>query len=258
MASYLQAERAMTVTTPLGPDVLLLAGFKGYEAISQPFRFQLDLLAENSNRIDFDKIIGEKITINVELVQGSKRYFDGICSRISQGGRDEHFTIFRMEMVPHVWILGRTAGSRIFQHMSVPDILKKVLVGFDVAYDIQGTFEPRDYCVQYRESDFDFASRLMEEEGIFYFFKHTADGHKMVLANSPQSHAVLPFDNDLIFETVQGGSAASIASNPGRRPRHCVQAKLRYRTIASRCRGANWKQIRPFSTAFRPERSRTS
>src|SRR5437588_127803 len=83
------------------------------------------------------------------------------------------------------WLLTKRAQSRIFQHQSVPDILKKVLTGVDVAYEIQGTFEPRDYCVQYRETDFHFASRLMEEEGIYYFFKHTANGHKMVLANSP-------------------------------------------------------------------------
>ena len=76
--------------------------------------------------------------------------------------------------------------------MTVPDILKKVLAGLDVSCELQGTFQPRDYCVQYRETDFAFASRLMEEEGIFYFFKHTADGHKMVVANTPQSHPDVP------------------------------------------------------------------
>jgi type VI secretion system secreted protein VgrG len=208
MASYVQANRAMTVTTPLGPDDLLLTGFQGQEAISQPFRFHLDLIADNRTRIDFDKLMGQDITINLALVQGGMRHFHGVCVRLGQGERDETFTAFRMEIVPRFWLLSRIFRSRIFQHETVPDILKKVLESLDVVYEIQGTWEPRDYCVQYRETDFDFASRLMEEEGIFYFFRHSADGHKLVLANTPQSHANLPVDSDLIFEEVGGGARA--------------------------------------------------
>ena len=82
-----------------------------------------------------------------------------------------------------------------------------MLDGLDVTFEIQGTFHPRDYCVQYRESDFNFASRLMEEEGIFYFFKHTAEGHKMVVANTPDSHAKFDDDSEkkIIYEEVFGG-----------------------------------------------------
>ena len=76
-------------------------------------------------------------------------------------------------MVPLAWTLTKKAQSRIFQQLSVPDILKQVLTGIDMANQLQGTYLPRDYCVQYRETDFNFASRLMEEEGIYYFFKHT-------------------------------------------------------------------------------------
>src|SRR5207302_9200029 len=122
------------------------------------------------------------------LPGGKKRQFSGICNRISEGGRDQTFTRYRMEIVPQFWLLTRRIQSRIFQHISVPDILKKVLDGLDVAFEIQGTFAARDYCVQYRESDLAFASRLMEEEGICYFFKHSAGGHKMVVANTPDSH----------------------------------------------------------------------
>jgi type VI secretion system secreted protein VgrG len=140
------------------------------------------------------------------LVDGEKRYFSGICNRISQGERDENFTRYRMEVVPQFWLLTKRAQSRIFQQMTVPDILKKVLTGLDVTYEIQGTFHPRDFCVQYRETDFNFASRLMEEEGIFYFFKHNSDGHQMVVANTPQSHPDLPNTSKIIFEDVQGGN----------------------------------------------------
>lgn len=89
--------------------------------------------------------------------------------------------------------------SRIFQHKSVPDILKKVFKGFEVSYEIQGEFQARNYCVQYRESDFDFASRLMEEEGIYYYFEHTADKHKMVIANTPESHPNCPSKSEIPY-----------------------------------------------------------
>src|SRR5205823_6132971 len=98
------------------------------------------------------------------------RYFNGISSRISQGPRDNTFTEYRIEIVPRFWLLTLRAQSRIFQQIAVPDILKKVLAGLDVSYELRGKYDPRDYCVQYRETDFNFASRLMEEEGIYYFF----------------------------------------------------------------------------------------
>jgi type VI secretion system secreted protein VgrG len=112
--------------------------------------------------------------------------------------------------VPAAFLLSRKTQSRIFQHKKVyPDILKEVLRGvdgLDVVWEIDGTFENRDYCVQYRESDFAFASRLMEEEGIYYFFKHNDGSHTMVVANSKGSHADLPGQKTLIFEAVGGGT----------------------------------------------------
>lgn len=172
MATLSQAQRPLAITTPLGSDVLLLVGLTGQEALSQLFLFQLDLVAENAREVAFDKLLGQKITCTLVLPKGKKRYFSGICSRIGQGQRDDVLTAYHMDVVPQFWLLTRRAQSRIFQHLSVPDILKKVLDGLDVAFELQGTFQPRDFCVQYRESDFQFASRLMEEEGIYYFFKH--------------------------------------------------------------------------------------
>src|SRR5436309_8152537 len=113
-----------------------------------------------------------------------------------------------MELVPEFWLLTRSAQSRIFQHISVPDILKKVLTGLNVDFQVRGTFHPRDFCVQYRETDFNFASRLMEEEGIYYYFKHTEGGHKMVVANAPQAHADLPENSKLLFDSIVGAGRA--------------------------------------------------
>ena len=197
---YTQAQRPMAVTTPLGPDVLLLVGFTGHEGISQLFNFQLELIIENkkleklsaaSGGKDpvFDKLLGQRLTVSLLLAGAGKkkRFFNGICSRVSQAGRDPTFTHYRAELVPEFWLLTRRTQSRIFQRMTVKAILEKVLEDLDVKFELdeQGTLgHPRDYCVQYRESDFNFASRLMEEEGICYFFKHTDTGHKMVLANT--------------------------------------------------------------------------
>jgi type VI secretion system secreted protein VgrG len=205
MANYTQAGRPLAVTTPLGEDVLLLVAFKGHEAISQLFSFKLELLAEDSSKVKFDKLLGKPITITLRMSEERERYFNGICSRVSQGSRDDPFTHYRMEVVPKLWFLTKRTRSRIFQHVSVPDILKEVFEGLDFTVEIQGEFHPRDFCVQYRETDFNFASRLMEEEGIFYFFKHTADGHKMVVANSPDSHPDMEGLSTIIYEETTGG-----------------------------------------------------
>lgn len=193
--------------TPVGKDKLLLVGLSGSESISRLFRFQLDLKAENKNAKDiaFDKLLGQKVSVQLLQADGKPRYFSGICSRFSQGDRDETFADFRMEIVPQFWLLTHCAQSRIFQQKSVPDILKEALQGLDVTYELQGTFDKRDYCVQYRETDFNFVSRLMEEEGIYYFFKHSADGHKMVVANTPQSHTDMPGASNVTFESLQAG-----------------------------------------------------
>ncbi|MGZ5426468.1 MAG: type VI secretion system Vgr family protein, partial [Thermoanaerobaculia bacterium] len=123
-------------------------------------------------------------------------------------GRDEKFTSYVLDLVPAVFLLSRKTQSRIFQQKKIPDILKEVLKGVEglvVTQEIQGTFEPRDYCVQYRESDFAFASRLMEEEGIYYFFKHSDDAHTMVVTDKSQPE-VSPGKSNLIFDAAAGGT----------------------------------------------------
>lgn len=189
----------------LGDDDLLLTGLSGREGISQPFSFQLELLAPLEKPIEFAEVLGRPAAVAMEVEKSETRYFHGIVNRVAQGARDDTFISYRAELVPPFWLLTRRVQSRIFQHQSVTEILKKVLAGLKVAYQIHGTFQPRDFCVQYRESDFDFASRLMEEEGIFYFFSHTADGCEMVVANTPQAHALIADPSALIYDEVEGG-----------------------------------------------------
>ena len=189
---FKQAEAGLfTLTTPLGADKLLLKGFKGSEGMSRLFRFELDLLSEN-NAIDFTQIIGKSVTISLRLADGSMRYFNGIISRFGQSGSDNTFTSYSAEMVPWLWCLTRNADCRIFQEKTVPDILKEVFqnLGFtDFSDKTQGSYDPEDYCVQYRETSFNFVSRLMEDNGIFYFFKHELGKHTLVFGDSASANS---------------------------------------------------------------------
>ncbi len=192
MPDYSQDGRPLKITTPLGADILLLTDVKAREEISHLFTIHVDLLADLKNEVRFDKIIGESVTVEMRLLDNSKRYFNGIVKRFRQDRRDESFVHFQAEIVPKLWLLTKKVRSRVFQHIAVPDIIRLVFAGLDVNYDITGTYHPRDYCVQYRESDFAFASRLMEEEGIYYFFKHSDGSHQMVVSDATGKHPRCP------------------------------------------------------------------
>ncbi len=212
MPTYTQTDRLLAVTTPLGPDALLLETLSGVEAISQPFEFELGLLAPSETDVAFDQVLGQSATVQLLQLDGSQRYFNGIVVRFAEGGQvrgaygDTTFVRYTATLVPKLWLLTRKAQSRIFQQKNVPDILKEVLAGLDVDWQLQGTYEPRDYCTQYRETDFAFASRLMEEEGIYYYFKHDDGSHTMVVADTPQGHVAVPGASTVRYETVVGGT----------------------------------------------------
>jgi type VI secretion system secreted protein VgrG len=206
IALYSQQHRPIEVVTPLGTDVLLLKGFTGREGVSQLFDFRLELLAENPKAVVFDKLLGQPVTVRLALGGDHQRFFHGIVSRFSEGRQDQRFTHYRAQVVPQFWLLTRRVRSRIFQHQTVPQILKDVLEGLSVSFHIQGTFHARDFVVQYRESDFAFASRLMEEEGICYFFRHAADGHQLVLTNAAQGHPDVPPPNTVVYDDATGGN----------------------------------------------------
>jgi type VI secretion system secreted protein VgrG len=191
--SVTQQNRIMSISTPLGEDELLLNKLSAAESLSELFSFEVELLRpEEKPPVKVENILGQNVGILVKQNDGTTRYFSGLVGKFALGSRDERFLYYYATIVPNVWVLTQKSQSRIFQHLSVPDILKKVFAGFSVTYELQGAFEKRNYCVQYRETDFDFASRLMEEEGIYYYFEHTEDGHKMIVANTPQSHKDCP------------------------------------------------------------------
>lgn len=193
MAKYTQQNRLMELTTPLGKDVLLLQELKGREGISQLFCFQLHLLSENKS-VKYEDMVGKKVTITLKHQEDKKRYINGHVSRFVQGRMDDRFTHYEAEVVPALWFLTRTADCRIFQKKTVPDIVKAVLSEHQVDHKsvLTGSYQPREYCVQYRESDFAFVSRLMEQYGISYFFEHENGKHTLVLADAPTAHKPCP------------------------------------------------------------------
>lgn len=214
MSEYTQANRLIQVFTPLGEDVLLLQGVHGTESISQLFQFELQMLSENRS-LSFEQIVGKNATIKVVLPDLSIRYINGIINAFSQGGSapleggssPKIFATYRATLVPWLWLLTQTSDCRIFQNQSVPEILEAVFreYGFtDYALRLQGSFDLREYCVQYRESAFQFASRLMEEEGIFYFFEHEKDKHILVLANHPNEFKPCPHLTTISYESLVG------------------------------------------------------
>ena len=212
MADIAQGERVLTVSTPLGPNVFTLAGLSGREEISRLFSFQLDLLSENNKDAPLDRLVGQSTTIELALPGGGSRFFSGIASRVSQGTRGARFTSYRAEIVPQLWLLTRTQQSRIFANRTVPEIVRQVLGDLsNVEMRLVANYQPRNYCVQYRESDFAFVSRLMEEEGIFYFFKHTQGGHTMVLADTTAGHPDVPGPRVAAFDTTGSGKDAAQA-----------------------------------------------
>ena len=182
--------RVMEIVTPLGEDVLLFRGMSAREEMSRLFEYRLDLLSTRDD-ISVDDILGKNVTIKLLLPDDSVRHFNGYVTRFAQGGLFGRYNRYVATVRPWLWFLTRTADCRIFQEMKVPDIIKAVFADHpsaDFKLELTGTYRKWTYCVQYRETDFNFVSRLMEQEGIGYYFRHS-DGHDtLVLTDSTSKH----------------------------------------------------------------------
>lgn len=181
---------SLGIKTPLGGDKLLLLNMSGTEKLGRLFHFELDLLSLD-NEIKFEDIIGQNVTVTLKLPDGSQRYFNGFVSQFSQVGTNGNYVAYKAVLKPWLWFLSRTADCRIFQEMKVPDIIKQVFrdLGYtDFEDHLSGTYKKWTYCVQYRETDFNFVSRLMEQEGIYYYFKHQDGKHILTLSDAVSAH----------------------------------------------------------------------
>jgi len=177
------------IKTALGDD-LLFRTMEGVEELGRPFLYELELLSPY-NDLSLDAVLGHDACVELDLPYGGVRYFHGYCTRFALTGERGGYVTYGMELRPWLWFLTRTADCRIFQNKTVPEILAEIFRehGFsDFKNTLSRTYRTWEYCVQYRETDFDFVSRLMEQEGIYYFFAHEAGKHTLVLADSYGAH----------------------------------------------------------------------
>lgn len=189
-----QASRLAKITSPLGPDVLLLNEMGGGEELGRLFNFELRLTSLDAN-IDLNQLLGKPMSVGVQLADGGERHFHGIVARCSQNIDQGQFASYQVTLRPWLWLLSRTSDCRIFQNLSIPQIIKQVFrdLGFSDFEDaLSRPYREWEYCVQYRETSFDFVSRLMEQEGIYYFFRHEQDRHVLVLADAYGAHTTVP------------------------------------------------------------------
>jgi len=196
-----QANRFIGLETPLGGDVLAVRNASYTEQIGRLFQIELDLVSTEGT-VAFEDIIGEGVTLRVNAGKDQKRYFHGIVNRFVQTKNEGRNAHYRATVVPWLWLLTRTSDCRIFQKKSIPDIIEEVFKGHGLdqyTLSLSGSYQPWDYCVQYRETDFNFVSRLMEQEGIYYFFEHEDGKHNLVLADSPSAHCPNPGYETVIY-----------------------------------------------------------
>jgi len=186
----------------------------GHEAISSLFRLDVELYSE-SLAIDFNALVGKGVSLRLLLADGSERFFHGVISRFGQGDPRGPFVRYRAEIVPWLWFLTRSANCRIFQDKSVPKIIEKVFKDLgqnDYQLKLSKTYEDRHYCVQYRETDFNFVSRLMEEEGIAYYFEHGEKEHILVLFDTPDGNAECALQKEATYTSAVGLETRSAAA----------------------------------------------
>jgi len=191
-----QDNQYFKVSTPLGKDKLIFRHLQGNEKLSELFEYTVEAISEINN-LAFDNIVGKPVGVTLEFTNSYKRYIHGIATAFTQAKSDKtpdaetHLTVYHVTLRPWFWFLTLTKNCQIFQNMSTPEIIKAIFkeLGFsDFKDSLKGTYTKREYCVQYDETAFSFVCRLMEDDGIFYFFEHSESKHTLVLADDLSVH----------------------------------------------------------------------
>lgn len=169
-----------------------LMSMSASEGLSTPFEIQLEILC-NKPDLDLAAFLGKSLTVALELPEG-KRHFNGLVAKFSQSGRRTRQAFhYQAVLRPWFWFLSRTQDCKVFQNKTVVQIIEEVFADHPsikkFSKSLSSSYSNWEYCVQYRESDMNFVSRLMEQEGLYYYFKHTEDGHEMVLCDSASAHS---------------------------------------------------------------------
>ncbi|QPC94480.1 type VI secretion system Vgr family protein [Mesorhizobium sp. INR15] len=178
------SERATVVQTPVGADLLTFTHLVGRDEISRCFAYSVGFVSTSFD-IDPLKMLGGPVSVEGE--SDPKRWFSGLVSEFRLTRTEDRLAYYEAVIRPWLWFLGNTTDCRIFQNMSVVEIVEKIFSKYGTAKfekRLQGSYPPREYCVQYDETDLDFVQRLLEHEGILYFFEHDEGKHTLVLADA--------------------------------------------------------------------------
>ena len=183
----------VTVDSPLG-DTLTFLSMTGREDLGKPFEYTVNLVSDDPN-VKLGDLLGQPLVVHLELSDGELRHFHGLVTEVDFVEDAGATATYRAQVRPWLALLANTTNCRIFQSMSIPEIVKQIFRdrGFtDFEESLSADYAKADYIVQYRESDYNFISRLLEEAGIYYYFRHTADAHTLVLADSQGAHKRTP------------------------------------------------------------------
>lgn len=228
MATYSQEDRWLRILAPKDLDLLAIS-LTGREAISELFHFELDALLPRGKELDFSKLINRSISLEVAYPISPRRPINGIVNELTEIERDDSFTRYRISIVPAAWRLTQSVHNRIFQQKSVIDILRTVLEGLNTTFNVANPTRPHNYCVQYRETDFQFAERLMAEHGLFYYIVHEADSHRLVIADTSRNNPTLPSETKIEFNRMGGGTRGKGRVHSWRKTQRIGTAKVSLR-----------------------------
>ncbi|MFK7941401.1 MAG: type VI secretion system Vgr family protein, partial [Paracoccaceae bacterium] len=185
-----QANRQIRLSTPLQTDRLAFKSMRMNEQLGQLFKMELEFYSDDGN-IPYDEVLGHPITVALDCSHGSERHFNGFVSRFGFAGSRGRRYVYKATAVPWFWMLTLTSTCRIFHNQTVEEIVSEIFnangyAGFE--FQLTRAYSAYEYCVQYRESDFAFVSRLLEREGIYYYFDHQDGAHQMVLTDAQSQH----------------------------------------------------------------------
>jgi type VI secretion system secreted protein VgrG len=234
-ANWTQDDRLIAIETPLGKDRLLLTSLAGEESISRLFAYEVEMLSTD-HAISAESLIRRNVKMTIAPSEGNARAIHGMIAQWRAGpliGRE--LRLYSAQIVPWLWFLGHTSDCRIFQNLSVPEIIEQIFKAYgfnDYQMSVsRGDYPKLEFCVQYRESALNFVSRLMEEVGIFYFFRHDDDRHVLVMADSNVNFRDLP-DPKLIYAppNVQSGHVTQWEHSYDFRPGRWAQRDYNFET----------------------------
>ncbi len=232
-ATYSQDNRLLRIETALGKDKLLLTRLSGEAEISRPFAFRVAMLSQDQE-IAPESLIGGKVTIWVRNYRAGDAPISGMVRSFSAGSVDARgWRDYHAEIVPWLWFLSCTTDCRIFQNLTLPKIIETIFAEHGFAdYEMGGLigrYKPLDFCVQYRETALDFISRWMEELGIFYFFRHEAGRHVMVLGDHNAAFKPV-IEKDAVFGSGSGGDVTAWRHSYEFRPGRCAHKDFAFKT----------------------------